>query len=91
MPPVSCIAIPPLIDVRNVRSLDTLDSVKSGENAMSISFVADGSRVKPSQFSTLKPYPSQGTPSTSNPANQIGVRPVFFNLNDLLTDSTGDE
>ena len=71
--------------------LATLERVKSGENAISISLVAEGSRLNPSQFNTLKPYPSQGTPSTSNPANQIGVNPVFFNLKDLFTDKTGEE
>ena len=83
--------MPPLIDVRRVSCLDTLDNVKSGENAMSISLIPEGSKLNPSQFKTLNPYPSQGTPSTSNPPNQIGVKPVFLSLKDRLTDKTGDE
>ncbi len=53
--------------VWSVKVRVTLDRVKSGVKAMSTSIDWAGSTVKGSQFSTLKPWPSQGWPSISKP------------------------
>ena len=77
--------------VYRVRVLVTLERVKSGVKAMSTSTDCDGSMTNGSQLRTLKPKPSQGWPSISNPEMWMGVRPVFFALKRRFTVNTGGE